>query len=258
MRNRVLARALVSASAAAAISMLAACDPAADPVSASHQPSTAVPSGAAGGSAPRGAYSAQSADAPASPGSGAAAKNTQAQPGSGTAAKHTPARRHPHHKAQHEAQPPSAPGGPVLLGAVTSEPGISMTSIDPDRTTLTTTFSDLQVDLERGVPSAGTHMVIPLTGDAHNAMLTVYASGYVFTYHATARLTFTVNGVTIVKNFPAGADHEFVQPLELPAIGGSVYQLSVALEGQQAPGSDGTAYINVTAIDANISTPQTT
>lgn len=255
MRSRALAQALVPASAAAAISMLAACDPAADPVGAGHQPSTTIPSGAAGESAPRGAHSAQSADAP---GSGAAAENTQAQPASGTAAKHTPARRHPHHKAPHEAQPPSAPASPVLLGAVTSEPGISMTSIDPDRTTLTTTFSDLQVDLERGVPSAGTHMVIPLTGDAHSAMLTVYASGYVFTYHATARLAFTVNGVTIVRNFPAGADHEFVQPLELPAIGGSVYQLSVALEGQQAPGSDGTAYINVTAIDANISTPQTT
>src|SRR5262249_57499401 len=116
------------------------------------------------------------------------------------------------------------------------EPGISMTSIDPDRTTLTTTFSDLQVDLERGVPSAGTHMVIPLTGDAHSAMLTVYASGYVFTYHATARLAFTVNGVTIVRNFPAGADHEFDQPLELPAIGGAGYTLFLPPPGAPTPG----------------------
>src|SRR5262249_62235559 len=123
------------------------------------------------------------------------------------------------------------------------EPGISMTSIDPDRTTLTTTFSDLQVDLERGVPSAGTHMVIPLTGDAHNAMLTVYASGYVFTYHATARLAFTVNGTTIVRNFHAGADHEFVQPLELPAIGGCVYLPFSALPGGAAPRAHRTASI---------------
>jgi hypothetical protein len=254
MRTRVLAQVLAPTTVAVAISMLAACDPAANPVSAGYQSSTTAPSGSAGGSAPRGSHSAQSADAPASPGSGAAAEDTQAQPGPGTAAKRTPAQRHPHHKAQHKVQPPPAPdAGPVLFGAVTSDRDTATTGIDPDRTTFTTLFSDLVVDLEKGVPSAGTHLVIPLTGGAHNATLTVYLSGYVFTLHATARLSFTVNGTTIVKNFPAGADHEFVQPLELPAIGGSAYQLSLTLEGQQAPGSDGTAFINVSAIDGNVS-----
>ena len=94
-------------------------------------------------------------------------------------------------------------------------------------------------------------MVLPLTGGAPNATIKVYASGYVFTRHATARLSFTLNGQPVVKEFPPGTDHDFVLPIELPAIGGSAYELSVAIDEQPNSGK-GAAYINVNTIDAEI------
>ena len=128
-----------------------------------------------------------------------------------------------------------------------------MIDVSPDGAALTTVFSDFEVTLPQGAQSNGTRMVMPLTGGAQNAQLTVYASGYAFTTHATARLSLTVNGQTIVKDFPAGTDDEFVQQIKLPAIAGSECQLSLAIEVHQAAGSDdGDAYLNVTAVDAEI------
>jgi hypothetical protein len=115
-------------------------------------------------------------------------------------------------------------------------------------------FSDMEVKLQEGVVSNGTRVVIPLTGGAHNGVLTIYASGYAFAQGATARLTMTVNGQAFVRDFPVGTDDDFVQQVELPAVAGSDTQLSLALEVHPAPGSDnGDAYLNVSSIDANIS-----
>jgi hypothetical protein len=193
--------------------------------------------------------------APAAPGAGTAAKHAPAKKSPHTTAKHAPAKTGPKQGAHYAPQPPSAPGaGVVRFGTVTSENSTASIDVSDDGKALTAGFSDLEADLEKGVPSTGTRMVMPLTGGARNATITVYASGYVFTHHATARLSFTVNGTTVVRDFPSGTDREFVQPIELPAIGGSAYQLSLTLEGQQAPASaDGTAYINVSTIDAEIS-----
>jgi hypothetical protein len=141
----------------------------------------------------------------------------------------------------------------VRFGPVTSEDSTASIDVSPDGAALTTTFSDLEVTLGQGAQSTGTRMVMPLTDGAQKAQLTVYASGYALTQHATARLSLTVNGQTVVKDFPAGTDGEFVEQIELPATAGSEYQLSLALDLGQAAGSDdGDAYLNVSAVDAEI------
>jgi hypothetical protein len=139
----------------------------------------------------------------------------------------------------------------VRFGTVTIEDSNSTIDVSSDGQALTALFSDLEAKSDDGVPSNGTRMVMPLTGGAPNATITVYASGYVFTHRATARLIFTLNGKPIVREFPSGTDSDFVEPIELPAIGGSTYQLSVAIDEQLSSGR-GAAYINVNAIDAEI------
>jgi hypothetical protein len=250
MRTRVLAQALSSAAVAAAISTLAACGP--TTLSASHKPAAAQP-GSHVSSARHHAHRAHHhASAPVAPNPGTAASPASTQPGPNTAAKRTPAKTGSKQGAQHKQQTLSAPGaGVVRFGTVTSEDSTTTIDVAPDGQALTALFSDLEADSQKGVLSNGTRMVMPLTGGARNATIKVYASGYVFTRHAIARLSFTVNNQTIVQEFPSGTDHDFVLPIELPAIGGSAYQLSVAIDGQ--PSSHrGVAYINVNAIDAGI------
>jgi hypothetical protein len=232
MGSRVLAKAFTSAMLATAISMLAACGGTAANLAQGGRPSSAAAlSGPSAGSPPRSADPGQShASAPAAQGSGTAAQHTPAQP------------------------PPASSAGSVRFGAVTCEDSNSSTDVSSDGGALTTLFSDQVASLQEGPQSTGTRMVIPLTGGAQNGKLTVYASGYaITTEHTTARLSLTVNGQTVVKDFPAGTEGEFVQPLKLPAIAGSDYQLSFALEVHQAAGSDdGDAYLNVSSIDAEI------
>jgi hypothetical protein len=246
MRSRVLGQVLTPAIVAATISVVAACGGTAASPAQAGKSSPAAQSGPSAGPAPHSAGSAQShASAAAAPGPDTATKHTPAQPGpqAGT-----------QKRTQPETQPPSAPGaGVVRFGPVTSEDSTASSDVSPDGAALTTTFADLEANLEKGPVSNGTRMVMPLTGGAQNAQVTVYASGYAFTEGATARLSLTVNGQTVVKDFPVGTDGEFVQQLELPAIAGSPCQLSLTLEVDQAPGTDdGAAYLNVTAIDAEI------
>jgi hypothetical protein len=244
MGSRVLAKVLTSAMLATAISMLAACGGTAANLAQGGRPSSAAAlSGPSAGSPPRSADPGQShASAPAAQGSGTAAQHTPAQPGPQTATQ------------QKTQPPPASSAGSVRFGAVTCEDSNSSTDVSSDGGALTTLFSDQVASLQEGPQSTGTRMVIPLTGGAQNRKLTVYASGYaITTEHTTARLSLTVNGQTVVKDFPAGTEGEFVQPLKLPAIAGSDYQLSFALEVHQAAGSDdGDAYLNVSSIDAEI------
>jgi hypothetical protein len=150
--------------------------------------------------------------------------------------------------------PPHQPSaGPVRFGPVpASKDPTVVTSISPDRKTLTTTFSALEVsvDDESTKPDATRSftLLLPLTGAGQNANVTVHASGYAFvTKGATARLTLKVNGRTIVNDFRPNWDDDFARTLDLPAIPGSTYQLSVVLEVHKIPGSRGpkTAYLNV-------------
>jgi len=149
--------------------------------------------------------------------------------------------------------------GPVRFGPVTSNDSTVNIAIDPDRTTMTTTFSALEVSVGNGESTASdaTRMfplVLPLTDGAQNATITFHASGYAFADKgATARLTLRVNGASSIAHFPAGSDDEYVETLKLPAIPASQYRLSVVVEVHQAPGShDATALLSVLAIDAAI------
>jgi hypothetical protein len=257
MRSRVLAQALTSAAIAAAISTLAACGgTTANSASAGHKPAAAAQSGPQLRSAAHRAHRAHRvhhhAGAPAAPNRGPAASPAPAQPCTHTAANHTPANTGPKQGAQQEPQSQPTPAADVVrFGAVTAEDSNSTIDRAPDGLALTALFSDLEAKSDDGVLSNGTRMAIPLTGSAPNATITVYASGYVFTHCATARLILTLNGKPIVKEFASGTDDDFVEPIELPAIGGSTYQLSVAIDEQLSSGR-GTAYINVSSIDAKI------
>jgi len=139
----------------------------------------------------------------------------------------------------------------VRFGPVTRGDGNSRIDVSSDGLALTALFSDLEAKSDDGVPSNGTRMVVPLTGGAPNATITVYASGYVFTRHAVAHLILTLNGKPIVIEFPPGTDSDFVEPIAVPAIGGSAYQLSIAID-EQPRSRKGAAYINVSSIDAEI------
>jgi hypothetical protein len=253
IKNRVLAQAITLAAAAAAISTLAACGPTtADSLSASHNPAAAQ-SGSHASSARHHAHRARHrADAPAAPNPGTAASPGSAQPDPYTAAQQTPAKTGSKQGAQHKPQSPSAPAaGVVRFGTVTTDRSTATINVASDRRALTVLFSDLEAGSESGVLSNGTRMAIPLTGGAPNATLKVFVSGYVFTHRATARLSVTVNGQSIVKDFPSRTDHDFILPIYLSAIGGSAYQLSLTIDEQPNSGR-GAAYINVNAIDSEI------
>jgi hypothetical protein len=147
----------------------------------------------------------------------------------------------------------------LRFGPVTSNDSTADVAIDPDRKTLTTRFSTLEVSVGSGesAPPDATRtfsLVVPLTAAARNAKLTFYASGFAFADKGTtARLTLRVNGRSIARDFPAGSEVEYVQPLKLSAIPASQYRLSVVLEAHQVPDShDGTAFLSVSAIDAKI------
>lgn len=146
----------------------------------------------------------------------------------------------------------------VRFGPVASQDSTYTISIDPDGTTFTIVFSNIQAgvgDVALDPSYRPTFaLTLPLTDGAHNSTVTFYASGYAFvTKGATARLIFSVNGHTAVKNFSAGWDDEYIQQLKLPAIPASECQLSLDLEVNQVPGSpDGTAQIGVSSIDGNI------
>lgn len=252
IKNRVLAKVITLAGVVATITTLAACGPmTSNPLSAS-QPAAAQ-SGSPVSSALHHAHRAHHhAGTPAAANPGTVASPASAQPDPYTAAKQVPGKTGPKQRAQPKPQSPSAPADNVVrFGTVTSDNTNSTINVDPDGQALTALFSDLEAKSYDGVASNETHMVIPLTGGASNATIKVYASGYVFTRHATARLSVTLNNQTIIKEFSARTDHDFVLPIELPAIGGSAYQLSVAID-EQPNSRRGAAYINVNAIDAQI------
>ena len=147
----------------------------------------------------------------------------------------------------------------MRFGPVTSNDSTVDIAIDPSRKTLTTRFSTLEVSVGSGesAPPDATRtfsLVVPLTAAARNAKLTFYASGFAFADKGTtARLILRVNGRSIARDFPAGSEVEYVQPLKLSAVPASQYRLSVLLEVHQVPGShDGTAFLSVSAIDARI------
>jgi hypothetical protein len=157
--------------------------------------------------------------------------------------------------------PPRAPkpnASPVRFGPVTASGAYgAVTSVSPDRRTMTTTFSALEVSLDESTRPDATRrftLALPMTGADQKAKVRFYASGYAFTQSATARLTFRVNGRTHVSEFGPGWDDDFDRTLDLPAIPATTYQLSVVLEVHIVPGADDSkaVYLNIKSLDAEI------
>ena len=147
---------------------------------------------------------------------------------------------------------------PVRFGAVTTSGADSDTGIASDRRALTTTFSDLEVTVGNGEvtePDAARSfsMTLPLTDGAKGETLRFHAQGYAFTRDgATARLTLRGGGRVTVKDIPTDADGDFLQTLDLPASPATTYQLSAAIELHQHGGTGGDGYLNILAIDVEI------
>ena len=146
----------------------------------------------------------------------------------------------------------------MRFGAVTTSGADNETGIASDRRALTTTFSDLEVTVGNGEvtePDAARSfsMTLPLTDGAKGETLRFHAQGYVFTRDgATARLTLRGGGRVTVKDIPADANFDLLQTLELPASPATTYQLSADIELHQHGGTGGDGYLNILAIDIEI------
>jgi hypothetical protein len=173
------------------------------------------------------------------------------------------------HPAGTTAQPGHKPGAPpasqpqrrtdpVRFGRVATSGANGETDIADDRRALTTTFSDLEVTVGNGAvtePDAtrSFSMTLPLTDGAKGETLRVHAQGFAFTQDgATARLTLRGGGRVTVKDIPTGSERDLLQTLELPASPATTYQLSADIELHQRDGTVGDGYLNILAIDIEI------
>jgi hypothetical protein len=158
------------------------------------------------------------------------------------------------------ASQPQPRTDPVRFGKVTTKPSNNTTTLDvsSDGRALTTVFSDREVQVGNGEVTEGDAtrsfaMTLPLTDGAKGETLWVHAQGYALADEgASARLTLRLNGQVKVEDFPAGWDDDFLRTLQLPATPATTYQLSGVIEVHQDPGTNGTAYLDVLSIDAEI------
>jgi hypothetical protein len=163
-----------------------------------------------------------------------------------------------HKPAAPPASQPKHRTEPLRFGAVTTSGADSDTGIASDRRALTTTFSDLEVTVGNGEvtePDAARSfsMTLPLTDGAKGETLRFHAQGYAFTRDgATARLTLRGGGRVTVKDITTGSDGDLLQTLDLPASPATTYQLSAAIELHQHGGTGGDGYLNILAIDVEI------
>ena len=156
--------------------------------------------------------------------------------------------------------PESVPADDTLhLGPVTPEGDHEhvTVSVSDDREALTAEFDNLEVQVWQGTECDLTKsfdMTLPVVGTAKGETLKFYVQGYAFVSHASARLTIKHHGRRLyVRDFPDGTDESYLANVELPASPGATYQLSTVIEVHHTPGGKGDAYLNVSAIDANIS-----
>jgi hypothetical protein len=131
--------------------------------------------------------------------------------------------------------------------------------VSDDGEAWTLTFSDF-VARAGGTDSPApttTHaflLVMPLQGHAEGAEIDFNVQGFVLTTEgATATVVLSVNGQTTVADFPANSEQSFVQSLKFTASSASECRLCVLLlVGRDSNNPDAEAFMNATAIDANI------
>ena len=131
--------------------------------------------------------------------------------------------------------------------------------ISDDRRALTLAFSDLQISSGGSASAAPVAtrafaFVVPLEGDEKKVEIEFVVGGFVRTLEgATATFVCSVNGQTVVADFPANSDQSVQQKLAFAADTPSECRLSVLLLG----GADSTkkaseTFANVLTIDAEI------
>jgi hypothetical protein len=158
-----------------------------------------------------------------------------------------------------EPAPPQEGADPVRFGAVAATPSDgSLTDIADDGRAFTTGFWDRNVAVDgtksQCDPTRSFSVTLPLTDGAKGETLRVYVLGYgIASKGARARLTLRLNGQVKVKEFRAGSDEEFLMTLELPASPATTYQLSGVLEAHRDPSTGGTAILQVSSIESEIS-----
>jgi hypothetical protein len=95
---------------------------------------------------------------------------------------------------------------------------------------------------------------MPLQGYAEGADIDFNVQGFVLTTEgATATVVLSVNGQTTVADFPANSEQSYLQSLKFTAPSASECQLCVfLLVGRDSNNPNAEAFMNATAIDANI------
>ena len=132
-------------------------------------------------------------------------------------------------------------------------------AVSPDGRALTITFSGFQVKLGGCKSPTSTaarvfSYVLPLEGDAERAEVEFTVQGYVLaTEGATAAAVCSVNGQSVVADFPRPADQSILQKLTFAAEKPSECRLcAVLVAGRDSRNADAEVFLNVTAIDAEI------
>lgn len=139
-----------------------------------------------------------------------------------------------------------------------SDAGLDL-GVSDDRKAFTLTFGNLQVAVQSGKSPAPMatrvfYLTLPLEGSDKGVEIAFAVQGAVVTLEgATATMVFSVNGQTIVADYPARSDQSYVQKLKFKATTASECRLGVfLLAGRDANNSNAEAFLNVTSIDAEI------
>lgn len=135
--------------------------------------------------------------------------------------------------------------------------------VSPDKHAFTLTFNNLLVAVRSGRSSAPMAtrtfcLALPLESGGKAVEIAFTLQGAVFTQEgATGTLVFSVNGQTMVADFPANSDQNYVKQLKFKAETASECRLGVfLLAGRDSNNSNAEAFLNVTSIDAEIQPSQ--
>src|SRR5262245_24740508 len=129
-------------------------------------------------------------------------------------------------------------------------------AVSADKQTFDMNFDNFEVAARPGQSLAPMtmrpfHVTLPLEDASAGAEIAFAIQGFVLTLDgATATMVFSVNGQSIVADFPAKTEKEYVQQLKLKVPSASECRLGVFLAvGRDSKNTNAEAYLNVTSIN---------
>jgi hypothetical protein len=132
-------------------------------------------------------------------------------------------------------------------------------SVSSNKQSFVLIFEGLQVDVPPGksltpMPTRLLQLAFPLKDGSTGVEIRFAVEGHVFTEEGvTGTLVFSVNGQSIVADFPANLDKDYVQELKSKAPTASECRISVLLlAGRDSKNSDSGGYLNATSLTATI------